>query len=87
SSQVAEVRGRGLLIGIGLLEPRAKELSAAALELGLIINAPNDHSIRIAPPLIIGDAEVAEFGRLFSQALSTLDTAARDTAALTTEVH
>lgn len=73
SPHVAEVRGRGLLIGIGLTEPRAKELSAAALERGLIINAPNDHSIRIAPPLIIGDAEVAEFGRLFAEALTALE--------------
>lgn len=76
SSHIAEVRGRGLLIGIGLAEPRAKELAAAALELGLIINAPNDDSIRIAPPLIIGDAEVAEFGRLFGDALATLDSEA-----------
>lgn len=74
SSHVAEVRGRGLLIGIGLTTPRAKQLAAAAHALGLIINAPNDHSIRIAPPLIVGDAEVAEFGRLFAEALAMLDT-------------
>ena len=40
-----------------------------ALELGLIINAPNDESIRIAPPLTIGDAEIAEFISLFATAL------------------
>ncbi|GAA3743776.1 acetylornithine transaminase [Leifsonia bigeumensis] len=66
---VAEVRGRGLLIGIGLSSPVAKELSAAALAHGLIVNAPNEHSIRIAPPLIVGDAELAEFRTLFIQAL------------------
>ncbi|MBX3093575.1 MAG: acetylornithine transaminase [Cryobacterium sp.] len=73
SPHISAVRGRGLLIGIGLTEPRAKELSSAALELGLIINAPNDHSIRIAPPLIVGDTEVDEFGRLFAAALASLD--------------
>lgn len=76
SPHVAEVRGRGLLIGIGLVAPRAKELAAAALELGLIINAPSETSIRIAPPLIVGDAEVAEFGELFTRALATLDSEA-----------
>ena len=66
---VAEVRGSGLLIGVGLTEPVAQQVATKALELGLIINAPNDSSIRIAPPLIIGDAEVAEFTTLFTQAL------------------
>jgi len=66
---VSEVRGSGLLIGVGLTEPVAQQVATAALELGLIINAPNDSSIRLAPPLIIGDAEVAEFTTLFTQAL------------------
>jgi acetylornithine aminotransferase len=70
---VAEVRGRGLLIGIGLAEPVAKELSAAALDRGLIVNAPNEHSIRLAPPLIVGDAELSEFRTLFTDALESLE--------------
>ncbi|MCY7413580.1 MAG: acetylornithine transaminase, partial [Salinibacterium sp.] len=40
------------------------------LEHGLIINAPNDTSIRIAPPLIIGDTEIAEFTGKFTAALT-----------------
>lgn len=70
--QITEVRGRGLLIGIGLAEPRAKELSAAALSHGLIINAAKDQSIRLAPPLILGDAEIEEFEELFPKALGEL---------------
>ena len=66
---VAELRGSGLLIGVGLTKPVAAHVATKALELGLIVNAPNDSSIRIAPPLIIGDAEVAEFTDLFTQAL------------------
>ena len=66
---VAEVRGSGLLIGVGLNEPVAQKVSAAALERGLIVNAANDTSIRLAPPLIIGDAEITEFITLFTQAL------------------
>lgn len=66
---IAEVRGEGLLIGLGLDTPRAPAITAAALELGLIINAPNDTSIRLAPPLIIGDDEIAEFIEKFTAAL------------------
>jgi acetylornithine/N-succinyldiaminopimelate aminotransferase len=69
SSLVGEIRGEGLLIGIGLTEPVAARVSREALSLGLIINAANDTSIRIAPPLIIGDAEVAEFTDKFTRAL------------------
>lgn len=69
SPLVAELRGSGLLIGVGLTAPVAQRVSMAALELGLIVNAPNDESIRIAPPLIIGDREVAEFTTLFASAL------------------
>lgn len=69
SPLVGDIRGAGLLIGIGLTEPVAPAVSARALELGLIINAPNDTSIRLAPPLIVGDAEIAEFVTLFTSAL------------------
>jgi len=69
SPLVSEVRGAGLLIGIGLSEPIAQAVVGNAMTLGLIINAPNPTSIRIAPPLIIGDAEIAEFATKFTQAL------------------
>jgi acetylornithine/N-succinyldiaminopimelate aminotransferase len=69
SPLITEVRGAGLLIGIGLASPVAQQISSKAFELGLIINAPNDVSLRLAPPLIIGDAEVATFVDLFTQAL------------------
>jgi acetylornithine/N-succinyldiaminopimelate aminotransferase len=69
SPLVADVRGQGLLIGVGLTDPIAKQVSAAALERGLIINAANEASIRLAPPLIVGDDEVAEFLELFASTL------------------
>lgn len=73
SPLISEVRGAGLLIGIGLADPVAERLASAALVHGLIINAPNASSIRLAPPLIIGDDEVAEFERRFSATLADLD--------------
>jgi acetylornithine aminotransferase len=69
---VAELRGEGLLIGIGLTKPLANELTAAALERGLIINAPNESSIRLAPPLIVGDDEIAEFITILTAALEAI---------------
>jgi acetylornithine aminotransferase len=69
---VSEIRGQGLLIGVGLNEPIAGRIAEAALENGLIINAPNDSSLRIAPPLIIGDDEVREFGVRLGRAFESL---------------
>jgi acetylornithine/N-succinyldiaminopimelate aminotransferase len=72
SPLITEVRGQGALVGLGLSQPVAGALSAAAFANGLIINAPNDSSIRIAPPLIIGDAELEEFRQKFTFAIQTL---------------
>ena len=72
SPLITEVRGKGLLLGLGLSEPVALHLAAAALAQGLIVNAANETSIRIAPPLIVGDAELADFERRFGLALASL---------------
>ena len=72
SPLITEVRGQGALVGLGLSQPVAGALSAAAFANGLIINAPNDSTIRIAPPLIIGDAELEEFRQKFTIALQAL---------------
>ncbi|WP_280680003.1 acetylornithine transaminase [Cryobacterium sp. CG_9.6] len=66
------VRGQGLLLGIALREPVAARLAASALQTGLIVNAANETTIRLAPPLIVGDAEIEQFGHRFGQALATL---------------
>ncbi|WP_353829047.1 acetylornithine transaminase [Agromyces sp. SYSU T0242] len=72
SPLVGELRGRGLLVGIALDEPVAAHVSAAAMAEGLIVNAANDSTIRIAPPLIIGDQELDEFEARFGRALETV---------------
>jgi len=72
SPLITEVRGRGLLLGIGLAEPVALKLAAAALAEGLIVNAANESSIRMAPPLIVGDAELADFDDRFRAALAVV---------------
>jgi acetylornithine/N-succinyldiaminopimelate aminotransferase len=80
SPLVAGVRGRGLLLGIELSQPVASDIVAAALAEGLIINAPNPETIRLAPPLIIGDVEVAEFDRRFRAALDRVPSMANNTS-------
>ena len=59
--RVTEVRGRGLLIGLDLDRPVAAQVVAAAQEQGFIINACAPDRIRLAPPLVLTDEQVAEF--------------------------
>ncbi|CAN5260588.1 acetylornithine transaminase [soil metagenome] len=66
---VAEIRGQGLLIGVGLSKPVGAAVVASAAAEGLIVNAPNETSIRLAPALIIDDTHVAEFIAKFTKAL------------------
>lgn len=58
---IAEVRGRGLLRGIVLTQPKAPELAQAALAAGFVVNAPRPNVLRIVPPLIITDAQIDTF--------------------------
>ena len=53
-----EVRGLGLMQAFEFGEARAKDFQKSCLEAGLIVNAVDDHSIRLVPPLIIGNAEI-----------------------------
>lgn len=86
SPLVAGSRGQGLLIGVALRHPVAKELVAAAQERGLIINAPNDETIRLVPALTIGDVEIDEFVSLFAASLRAVqDGLDRDHVAPTKE--
>ena len=70
SPLVTGIRGRGLLIGIALAAPVATAVVAAAQDRGLIVNAANPSTVRIAPALTIGDAEIEEFQTLFAVALA-----------------
>jgi acetylornithine aminotransferase len=67
--------GQGLLIGIRLTHAVAGAVAAAAQQHGLIVNPVNDETIRLAPPLTIGDEEIREFSELFAAALATVESA------------
>ncbi|MDY0830631.1 acetylornithine transaminase [Microbacterium sp. BG28] len=88
SDLIDGVRGQGLLLGVALTHPVAPAVVAAAQQHGLVVNAPNDQTIRIAPPLTIGDVEIDEFTRLFSAALATVaDALLLESASPDTEAH
>jgi predicted acetylornithine/succinylornithine family transaminase len=55
---VTGVRGAGLLLAAQLSEPMAKEVAAEALAAGLLVNAVRPDAVRVAPPLLVSDAEV-----------------------------
>jgi acetylornithine/N-succinyldiaminopimelate aminotransferase len=58
---VEEVRGRGLMVGAGLVDGiDAAEIASRALDAGLVINVPAPRTLRFLPPLVIGDADVGE---------------------------
>jgi predicted acetylornithine/succinylornithine family transaminase len=56
---VREVRGRGLMLGVGLVEGvDAAALGADLLERGLIVNVPESGTLRLLPPLTVDSAQI-----------------------------
>jgi acetylornithine/succinyldiaminopimelate/putrescine aminotransferase len=64
----AELRGAGLWFGLDLGPrdpgdtgaPGARDVAAAALSRGLVVNPVTDTALRIAPPLVIEEADIDE---------------------------
>jgi diaminobutyrate-2-oxoglutarate transaminase len=82
---IGEVRGRGLMLGIELIDPRATDrlghpaaapeiasrLQRACLERGLIAELGGRHGcvVRLLPPLIISDREIDQVVQILRDAL------------------
>lgn len=56
---IEEIRGEGLMLGLKLKTPNT-DFVAQARAAGLLVVAAGDNVVRLLPPLIIGDSEVAE---------------------------
>jgi acetylornithine aminotransferase len=67
---VKEVRGAGLLIGIELETLKASDIAIAMRDAGVLVNAANATTIRIAPALIVTDAQVNKFISIFKKVIS-----------------
>lgn len=69
---VRNVRGEGLLLGIVLEQPVASILLELGKEEGLLLNAPAEDVVRIAPALTISERDVRLFIRKFGSAMEKL---------------
>ncbi len=58
---VRDVRGRGLLLGVVLTAHVAKGVETAAREAGFLVNAAASDVVRLAPPLVITEAQIDLF--------------------------
>ena len=58
---ISGVRGAGLLRAIVLSADVASVVAERALEAGFIINAPTPNALRLAPPLVVTDAQIDSF--------------------------
>ncbi|MEK7392144.1 MAG: aminotransferase class III-fold pyridoxal phosphate-dependent enzyme [Fibrobacterota bacterium] len=67
------LRGEGLLQAFDLSAPDGQKLVEAAREAGLLLNSPRPSTIRIMPPLVVTDGEIAEFGQKLERTLEALD--------------
>ena len=67
---VSEVRGAGLLIGIELDKPIASKIAREMLEQGVLVNAANDSTIRIAPALNISRIQLNKFCSIFEKVMA-----------------
>jgi acetylornithine/N-succinyldiaminopimelate aminotransferase len=67
--RVSGVRGAGLMLGLVLRQPVAREVVKAALREGLVLNAVADDTIRMLPPLTLTEADVDRGVELLERAL------------------
>jgi predicted acetylornithine/succinylornithine family transaminase len=75
---IAEVRGRGLMVGVRLEDGLdAAAATSAALERGLVINAPAPATLRLLPPLIVSEDDIDEALRRLRLVLGALRGEAR----------
>ena len=67
---VKEVRGAGLLLGIEFESLKASDVSDAMRDAGVLVNAANATTIRIAPALIVTDAQITKFIAIFKKVIA-----------------
>jgi len=67
-AHIAEIRGRGLMLGIQLRR-ELPELVQRALEAGLLINVTAGNTVRLLPPLVINAGEVRELAAKLTQVI------------------
>ncbi len=69
-SLVKEIRGKGLMIGIELVEPLAKKIALELLNEKIVVGNSGDAVIRLLPPFIISENEIEKFIKIFDSVVS-----------------
>jgi predicted acetylornithine/succinylornithine family transaminase len=69
---VQSVRGAGLLIAAELEGTWAKDVAAAALSGGLVVNAVTDSAVRLAPSLLVTEEEIDKAVAVLGAAIETV---------------
>ena len=78
---VAEVRGLGLLLAAQLVDGiDAHQVAAEALRRGLVVNAVTPSALRLAPSLLVSEAEIAEAVAVLAAVLTDAATIPEDPA-------
>lgn len=75
---IGDVRGLGLMVGLEFVDPATgapdramrDRVLAEAFDRGLVLLGCGDSSIRLSPPLTLGEAELDEFATLMGEALA-----------------
>jgi acetylornithine/N-succinyldiaminopimelate aminotransferase len=72
ASVIEEVRGEGLLVGIKLRVPPA-DFAEAALAQKILVIPAGDNVVRVVPPLVVTDEEIAEGLRRLDTACAAIE--------------
>ena len=70
--EVTEVRGRGLLLGVGLKNVLAKDVELECRKLGLLLNAVTENTLRLAPALIVNIEQVKRCAEIIEDAIKNV---------------
>ena len=70
--EVIEVRGRGLLLGVGLKNLLAKDVELECRKLGLLLNGVTESTLRLAPALIVNIEQVKRCAEIIDDAIKNV---------------
>jgi acetylornithine/N-succinyldiaminopimelate aminotransferase len=70
---IQTVRGEGLLLAVDLTAERAPDVVRLGLEEGILLNNTGPATIRLAPPLVLSQAEAEEALEKIKRSLARLE--------------
>ena len=70
NARVAEIRGRGLMIGVELIDSAA-DVRDRALDAGVVVNVTRQSVLRLLPPLIIDDDQTRRIADTVADGIET----------------